>query len=146
MDAPLPELQHLPPLQLSLAQWLPEEQGLPSTFLSSTHVGLLVPPQVPLSVLPLGHQLRQGKHWPLLTRYPLLSQVLQSPAESHAVQPVVAPLELQQCPPLQLPLAQWLSEEQDCPSGFLSSTHVGLLDPPQLPLSFWPLGQLVRQR
>ena len=72
---------------------------------------------------------------------------MQSPSESHSLQPVDAPLpELQHLPPLQLPLAQLLSEEQDCPSGFLSSTHVGLLDPPQLPLSFSPLGQLVRQR
>jgi len=73
--------------------------------------------------------------------------VPQSPSESHEVQPVDVPFaQLQHRPPLQLPLAQWLLDEQDCPSTFLSSTHVGLLDSPQLPLSFWPLGQLVRQR
>ena len=77
----------------------------------------------------------------------MLAQVLQPPWSPHAVQPGGAPVPtLQHLPPLQLPLAQWLPEEQDCPSGFLSSTQLGLLEPPQVPLSFWPLGQLVRQR
>ena len=77
----------------------------------------------------------------------MLPQVSQSPAESHEVQPVDAPLpELQHLPPLQLPLAHRLLDEQDCPSSCLSATQLGLLEPPQLPLSFWPLGQLVRQR
>ena len=77
----------------------------------------------------------------------MLPQVVQSPFESHALQPVDAPLpELQHLPPLQLPLAHRLLEEQDCPLSFLSSTHVGLLEPPQVPLSVLPLGQLVRQR
>jgi hypothetical protein len=52
--------------------------------------------------------------------YPLL-HVLQSPSESHEVQPVDEPLpQLQHLYPLQLLLAQWLLEEQEYPSLFFA--------------------------
>ena len=48
LDMPLPELQHVHPLQLLTVHWLLAEHEDPGPFLTATQLGLLVPPQLPL--------------------------------------------------------------------------------------------------
>ena len=100
-----------------------------------------------LAPLPCGHKAQVAARWlPQLT-FSLAApmHLSQSPLALHEVQPVDLPLAPQHRPFLQVPLVQSADEEQVPPSPD-NATQVGLLVPPQLPLSFLPLGQLVRQR